>query len=38
MRRLVYRLGFRPKPGNPFHDPSLSFLYFWLDYYGVRWR
>jgi len=26
IRRLVYRLGFRPKPGSIFFSPSLSLL------------
>lgn len=27
IRRLVYKAGFRPKLGNPFHSPSLDMIY-----------
>lgn len=38
MRRIrswVYRLGFRPKQGNPFHSPSLALVYVWKDRGGL---
>lgn len=31
IRRLVYRLGFRPKRDNLFHSPSLALTYGWKD-------
>lgn len=32
IRRIVYRLGFRPELGNIFYSPSLSILYAFRDY------
>lgn len=33
IRRMVYRAGLRPKPGNPFYSPSLDITYAYKDYY-----
>ena len=27
IRRALYRLGFRPRPGSIFHSPSLHLIY-----------
>lgn len=27
IRRLIYRLGYRPRPGSIFFSPSLSLIY-----------
>jgi hypothetical protein len=29
VRRLIYRLGFRPRPGSIFYSPSLAHLCSW---------
>ena len=31
IRRLIYRLGFRPRAGSLFFSPSLSFFYAFKD-------
>ncbi|QEQ93847.1 hypothetical protein SEA_CHERRYBLOSSOM_68 [Streptomyces phage CherryBlossom] len=30
-RRMLYRRGFRPKPGSIFHSPSQALIYSYLD-------
>jgi hypothetical protein len=35
LRRLVYKLGFRPKRGNPLYSPSLSLICGWRDRGGL---
>ena len=27
VRRVIYRLGFRPRPGNILHSPSLALIH-----------
>lgn len=31
LRRLVYRLGFRPKPGAILYSPSRALQLFWIE-------
>lgn len=39
LRALIYRLGFKPKPGNIFFSPSRDFTHgvkFAVDYFKNR--
>lgn len=31
IRRVIYRLGFRPKRGTIFYSPSLAWQYYFVD-------
>jgi hypothetical protein len=32
VKRVIYRMGFRPQLGSIFHSPSLNFLYTFKEY------